>query len=97
MGDLEHSLFRSELREAILQCKPRLTVILTDCCSNVISLASILSKGLVEDRAQIVDSLFLKPSGIVDINSSSQGQDPRGPKARGVSSRRSFLTRWAWR
>jgi hypothetical protein len=83
MGDLEHSMFRSDLRQAILQCKPRLTVLLTDCCSNVISLASILSKGLVEDRARVVDSLFFKPSGVVDINSSSQGQESAGTESEG--------------
>jgi hypothetical protein len=83
MGDLEHSLFRSDLREAILQCKPRLAVILTDCCSNVIALPTFTSRGITKDRLQVVDSLFFKPSGIVDINSSSQGQESAGTDPEG--------------
>jgi len=76
--DRKHALFRSELREAISQCKPRLAVIITDSCSNLVKIEFVMAKGLVEDRAQVVDSLFFKPSGIVDINSCSQGQESAG-------------------
>ena len=58
-------------------------MILTDCCSNVLSLATFLSRGLVSDRSQIVDSLFFKPTGMVDINSSSQGQESAGTDIEG--------------
>ena len=78
LDDREHALFRSELREAISQCKPRLAVIITDSCSNLVKLPFVTSKGPVEDRAQVVDSLFFKQSGIVDINSCSQGQESAG-------------------
>jgi Caspase domain/PDZ domain len=76
--DREHRLFRTELRQAILECKPRLAVIITDSCAKALSKRTLGPKGLREDRAQMVESLFFTPSGVVDINSSSQGQVSAG-------------------
>jgi hypothetical protein len=77
-GDLEHSLLRSELRTAIQQCRPRLTVIVTDCCANEVSLGVANPRGLTDNKAKVVENLFFKPTGIVDINSSSQFQESAG-------------------
>ncbi len=85
-------LLRTELREAVLKCQPRLAVIITDCCQQVKPLAAITVRGLVDNRADIVDSLFFKPVGLVDINACSQGQFAAGgsPNAGGFFTKALF-------
>ncbi len=71
------ALLHSELREAILNCQPHLAVIITDCCQQVRPSPTrgfFASEKLGDDRAPIVDALFFKPNGVVDINSCSEKQ-----------------------
>ena len=68
-------LLRSEVRSAILECRPRLAVIVSDCCQALKNLPAVVQpRERIQDRAPVVDCLFFRPSGIVNINSCSEGQ-----------------------
>jgi hypothetical protein len=84
-GKLANALLRSELRAAIMNCKPRLAVIITDCCSNIIPLPPltpvppvIKALTLRNIPTGIINDLFFRPEGIVDVNACSQGQEAAG-------------------
>jgi hypothetical protein len=64
------ALFRSQLRQEVARLKPRLGIILSDCCSNVVNLPVAPGAG-APDAAAAVRSLFLRTSGLVDINGST--------------------------
>lgn len=84
-------LLRTELREAVLNCQPRLAVIITDCCQQVKALPTVNLFG-ASAASEIVDALFFKPVGFIDINSCSQGQLAGGgaPKAGGFFTKALF-------
>jgi hypothetical protein len=63
-------LFRSTLRGELQRMQPRLGVILSDCCSNVVKLPPSVGAPMADPEKQIV-SLLLRTSGIVDINGST--------------------------
>jgi hypothetical protein len=71
------NLPRAEIRNAIAGLHPRLGVILTDCCYAFKQAKSPIAR---EPKlpppaiAPLFDSLFVQPSGTVDITSSSQGE-----------------------
>jgi hypothetical protein len=67
-------LFRSELRKAILDCKPRFAAIITDSCEQVLPAFRLVAKGAKVDLFPTVDALFFQPVGFVDINACSQAQ-----------------------
>lgn len=71
-------IYREDLRRHMLAKGPRLTVILTDCC-NVRSdgrafMAPAVRLVPPHDVTPIFDSLFFKPRGVVDINSSAPNE-----------------------
>ena len=85
-------LLRTELREAVLKCQPRLAVIITDCCSEVRALSTVQLRGAPSAASEIVDALFFTPVGLIDINSCSQGQLAGGgvPKTGGFFTKALF-------
>ncbi len=67
-------LFRSELRKAILDCKPRFAALITDSCEQVRPAFRIVAKGAKVDLFPTVDALFFEPVGFLDLNACSQAQ-----------------------
>jgi membrane-associated protease RseP (regulator of RpoE activity) len=63
-------LFRSRLREELARLNPRLSVILSDCCSNVVELPIGVGAPAADPTAT-VRSLLLRTQGFVDINGST--------------------------
>ena len=75
-------LYRRTLLAALHEKNPRLTVLLTDCCNieetaidtvekSAQSIQSIVSP---EIMSPIMEALFIKPAGTVDITSSKRGE-----------------------
>jgi hypothetical protein len=70
-------LYRDEVRALLQGPKPRLAVLLTDCCN---SRSDGLSVGVreifksPETITPLARSLFIEPSGVVDVNSSAPGE-----------------------
>ena len=60
-------LFRSTLRKKLAQCKARLTILITDSCSNVVSVKKLAAR--LEMEPKLARSLFLEPLEIVDFTS----------------------------
>jgi hypothetical protein len=75
------ALLRADVREEMAALRPRLGVLLTECCSILDVLPpSKMGKSPIpgeapDDRMRIAQSLLLRTRGVVDINSSSF--DPR--------------------
>lgn len=69
-------MWHASVRKAMLSARPRLTVILTDSCSSQRGLTdlSIGPDGLSPYARQVLRSLLLNHTGLVDMNSSSLGQ-----------------------
>lgn len=72
-------VLRSEVREALQAKGARLTVILTDCCANVVKRAPrpqapMAAPGLPRQEIPPIRSLLLGHSGLVDILSSDVGE-----------------------
>jgi len=66
-------LDRSELLDAIAKKKPRLAIVITDCCSEVATKPPKRGK-FVFDKALFHD-LFLQPTGLVDLTSAEFHRD----------------------
>jgi len=62
-------LFRSTLRTGLAQRRPRLTVLITECCSNVSPVAPLAAPPVMEPG--LARSLFLKTQGIVDFTAAT--------------------------
>jgi hypothetical protein len=71
LGD--KAVFRADLLEVIARKKPRLTVCLTDCCAVLFGGKPEVSRDL-SFSWPTVQSLFLRHSGVVDINACSIGE-----------------------
>lgn len=63
------ALLRSSVRQEIARIQPRMTILLTDCCSNVSPLAP--APGAPSPDMETVRDLFLRASGIVDITAAT--------------------------
>lgn len=68
-------LLRSTLRAELARLRPRLTVLISDCCSNVVKLPPAVGAPGAPDPTKTLRSLFLRTYGVVDINASTF--DPR--------------------
>lgn len=66
-------LFRSTVREALARSRPRLTIVLTECCSNVSPVAPLAAAPGMDPG--LAHSLFLRTRGVVDITAATY--DPR--------------------
>jgi hypothetical protein len=68
-------LLRSELRKAMQQHHPALTVVMTDCCSNVVRLGKsrrvVLDKGTARTLDPLLRCLLFQARGFVDITAAS--------------------------
>lgn len=62
-------LLRSTLRQEIARLRPRTTIILTDCCSNVVRLPP--SVGAAQPGFETARDLFLRAAGIVDVTAAT--------------------------
>lgn len=70
-------LYRDEVRAALQHMKPRLTVLLTDCCnsrSDGIAIGYRDAFKSPEVISPLCHSLLIEPSGLVDVNSSAPGE-----------------------
>jgi hypothetical protein len=67
----DYLLGRTELRDRLLGRHPRLLVILTDCCTTLMFAPTRRPGGLPAPKPDLFEELFLLPSDVVDINSSS--------------------------
>lgn len=71
-------LYRQSLRDALAAKGARLTVLITDCCNTRSDGESFMAPIYVPKNppapTAILQSLFLDPRGIVDINSSAPGE-----------------------
>lgn len=63
-------LYRSRLREEMARLNPRLSILLSDCCSNVVELPPAVGAPQADPTAT-VRSLLLRTRGVVDINGST--------------------------
>jgi hypothetical protein len=70
---------RLQVRDAILALRPqpRLVVVITDCCSFYKDIDKFPPRAAAPNPA-VVEALFLRPRGIVDINACSEGQVATG-------------------
>ena len=66
-------LLRADVREEMAALRPRLGVLLTECCSvlDVLPPSKMGKPPMPGDRLRIARSLLLRTRGVVDINSSS--------------------------
>jgi hypothetical protein len=62
-------LFRSSLRRGLAQRQPRLTVLITECCSNVVPVAPLGAPPVMDPR--LARSLFLTTRGVVDFTAAT--------------------------
>jgi len=62
-------LFRSTLRRGLARRRPRLTILITECCSNVVPLAPAAGPPALEPG--LARSLFLRTRGIVDFTAAT--------------------------
>ncbi len=77
-SDRPTALWRDEVRSAMLAHQPRLTVLLSDCCSDEIEFGP-RERAVPEPPAwQTVRCLFLQARGVVDVNSVSEGESAVG-------------------
>lgn len=65
-------LFRSEIVLELRRLRPRLAVLLTDCCSNLVNAAAAPAAPMPGD--QVARSLFLRTRGYVSINAATTGE-----------------------
>ena len=84
------NLYRSTLLGAMKKKKPRLVVLLTDCCNEYADTTS--GKPMVapsspdpkRKTSPLFEELFLKPRGVVDVNAAAQGEVALGVKEGGL-------------
>ena len=82
MPDGENRLHRKTILEHIARKRPRLAVLITDSCS--LSVPSGMAPGPSarmippERMSPLFESLFIRSRGVVDINSSSEGEESIG-------------------
>jgi len=73
------ALYRSEVRKAIQQLQPRLTVLLTDTCSVYVERPpAVMAPAPAEETSPLFQALFLEPRGLVDISATRPGEEARG-------------------
>lgn len=63
-------LLRSTLRAELARLAPRLTLLISDCCSNVVELPPAVAAPFANPRPNL-RSLFLRTRGVVDLNGST--------------------------
>jgi hypothetical protein len=61
----DRELFRSTIRHKLAQLNPRLTILLTECCSNVSKVIGLAP--VPEMDLRLARSLFLETRGVIDI------------------------------
>jgi hypothetical protein len=81
-------LYRSELLAAIAAKKPRLTVVMTDCCANIVNLkpsppAANMASLQAPDVRSVMQRLLFRHSGLVDWNGCSRGEEAGGTNTDG--------------
>ncbi|MDO4627775.1 MAG: PDZ domain-containing protein [Planctomycetia bacterium] len=77
--DNRENITRAEIRELMLRKNTRLVVLLTDCCNvfdenRKFGLKMGAMRGTVNTLAPVIDKLFFKTEGVVNITSSQVGQ-----------------------
>ena len=88
MPDQKTSLSRQTVIERIQRKNPRLAVVITDSCANLVDRGLLAGPALALEQpprvAPLFDSLFFRASGLVDVNSSTEGQVAAGPIGGGL-------------
>jgi hypothetical protein len=72
-------LLRSDLRHTLLEKRARLTIMLSDSCNSYPASLELRSEKDAPDW-DTIRCLFLAPRGLIDINSSSEGESAYGNK-----------------
>jgi hypothetical protein len=80
-------LWRDEVRSAMLSHQPRLCILLSDVCSDLIDLGARARAVLRPPAFQTTRCLFLQARGLVDINAVSEGQAAVGQEDGGFFTR----------
>ncbi len=100
------TLLRQDLRRAMTRQRPRLAVILTDCCADLTGLRRSVAEEelartempLLPERAPtrgggtVARQLFLQHRGLVDINAAQTGKSASGTAQRGGFFTSSLIT-----
>ena len=72
------SLLRSDIEEAVTDLNPRLSMIITDCCSSspnrAVRNTVTFAVGVREKRSKVIRNLFGQHRGMLHINGASEGQ-----------------------
>jgi hypothetical protein len=82
MTGVKSFLYRSELLAAVSRKRPRLTVVMTDCCANMVRLQA-MAESMKLDLRPVMQRLLLKHSGLVDWNGCTRGEQAAGTSALG--------------
>ncbi|MBN2293809.1 MAG: caspase family protein [Pirellulales bacterium] len=88
MPDRRTSIARQTIIDRIKRKNPRLIVMITDSCSELIDRGMLPGPRLMiippQRIAPLFDELFLKSKGLADFNSSTEGQIAAGPVGGGL-------------
>ncbi len=88
MPDQKTTLARPTLIRRIQAKNPRLAVVVTDTCSNLLDRGLLPGPEMMlqppEQPVPLFDSLFFQSTGLVDLNSSTEGQVAAGPVGGGL-------------
>lgn len=77
-NDKRTLLERNDLRNMMLAKQPRLTILLSDCCGDYYDRTPEVRREIRVPDWRVMQALFLKPRGVVDINSVSEGESALG-------------------
>ena len=88
MPDQKTTLARQTVIESIRRKNPRLAVVITDSCANLVDRGLLRGPAMAVEQPEraspLFDSLFFQSSGLVDVNSSSESQVAAGPIGGGL-------------
>jgi len=79
------AMYRDELRQEMVRCGGRLTVLITDCCATFTEGRSDLPKAQL--KWKVLYGLLARHHGLVDINSARTGTSAWGDREGGVFTR----------
>lgn len=78
---------RARVRELMQAKNPRLAILLSDSCANLMDTET--PRSVAKPDWKVIQSLFFKPRGLVDLNSVSEGESANCDSKRG-----GIFTRW---
>jgi hypothetical protein len=88
MPDGKTSLSRQTIINRIKRKRPRLAVVMTDSCSELVDRGMLPGPRMMlippERIVPLFDELFVRPKGLVDFNSATEGQIAAGPIGGGL-------------